>query len=164
MKIISTTIFISLLISGCSGQKEIDGIFVDLNKIDKVKKLIQNRDKNFVPAYNNLIEKAETALTEGPFSVMDKKRTPPSGDKHDYLSMGPYWWPDTTKTDGLPYIRRDGEINPETRGEYVDRPSAGKLFSNVETLGWRPIFQDKKNMLTKHFFFWKPGLLILKHE
>lgn len=141
--------FVMLVITGCSNQKEIDGIFVDFKSIEQVKKSIQNGDNNFVPSYKNLIEKADLALTEGPFSVMDKKRIPPSGDKHDYLSMGPYWWPDTTKTDGLPYIRRDGEVNPETRGEYVDRPSAGKLFSNVETLGWAFYFSGEKKYAEK---------------
>jgi DNA-binding MarR family transcriptional regulator len=29
--------------------------------------------------------------------------------------MAPYWWPDSTKPDGLPYVRRDGERNPESR-------------------------------------------------
>jgi hypothetical protein len=60
---------------------------------------------------------ADRALREGPWSVMDKEHVPPSGDKHDYYSVGPYWWPDPSKTDGLPYIRRDGEVNPE-RYEY----------------------------------------------
>ena len=49
----------------------------------------------------------------GPFSVMEKKQTPPSGDKHDYMSMGPYWWPNPSTPNGLPYVRRDGETNPE---------------------------------------------------
>ena len=31
------------------------------------------------------------------------------------MSVGPYWWPDPTKPDGLPYIRRDGEVNVEGR-------------------------------------------------
>lgn len=142
-------IFIALTFINCSNQKKTDGIFVDFNKIETVKKRLQQKDKNYLPAYEALIEKAELALTEGPFSVMDKLRTPPSGDKHDYLSMGPYWWPDTTKTDGLPYIRRDGEINPETRGENVDRPSAGKLFANVETLGWAFYFSGENKYAEK---------------
>lgn len=80
---------------------------------------------------------------------MDKKRTPPSGDKHDYLSMGPYWWPDPDKPDGLPYMRRDGEVNPETRGDNVDRTSASKLFSNVETLGWAFYFSGEEKYAEK---------------
>ena len=35
-----------------------------------------------------------------------------SGDKHDYFSEGPYWWPNPEDPNG-PYIRRDGEINPD---------------------------------------------------
>ncbi len=29
------------------------------------------------------------------------------------MGVGPYWWPDPEQPDGLPYIRRDGEVNPE---------------------------------------------------
>src|SRR5438445_12698265 len=43
--------------------------------------------------------------------VTAKPMTPPSGDKHDYMSLGPYFWPDPKKKDGLPYIKRDGERN-----------------------------------------------------
>ena len=50
-------------------------------------------------------------------SVADKKDLPPSGDKHDYVSLSPYWWPNPDTPDGLPYIRKDGEFNPE-RDQY----------------------------------------------
>ena len=33
-----------------------------------------------------LLREAERALAAGPFSVMDKQRVPPSGDKHDFLA------------------------------------------------------------------------------
>jgi hypothetical protein len=46
---------------------------------------------------------------------MQKPRVPPSGDKHDFLSIAPYWWPDPSKPGGLPSIRRDGEVNPESK-------------------------------------------------
>jgi hypothetical protein len=58
-------------------------------------------------------EAADRALKAGPFSVMDKDAVPPSGDKHDYMSQGPYWWPNPKTANGLPYVRRDGERNPE---------------------------------------------------
>lgn len=60
-----------------------------------------------------LRDAADRAMKEGPFSVMDKQVVPPSGDKHDYMSMGTYWWPNPNTVNGLPYIRRDGEHNPE---------------------------------------------------
>src|SRR5215470_7602376 len=56
---------------------------------------------------------ADRVMNEGPFSVMQKDRVPPSGDKHDYMSQGPYWWPNPKTPNGLPYIRRDGDRNPE---------------------------------------------------
>ncbi len=69
------------------------------------------------PADGELVEAARKAagraMTEGPFSVMDKDRVPPSGNKHDYMSQGPYWWPNPKTANGLPYVRRDGERNPE---------------------------------------------------
>lgn len=73
-------------------------------------------------------------MTAGPFSVMDKKETPPSGDKHDYMSLAPYWWPDPSKPNGQPYIRRDGETNPE-RYKCPDDTEFNKLQSAVHALG-----------------------------
>ena len=32
-------------------------------------------------------------LSAGPFSVVQCPATPPSGDKHDYMSTAVYWWP-----------------------------------------------------------------------
>jgi hypothetical protein len=40
---------------------------------------------------------------------------PPSGDKHDYVTIAPYYWPNPKTANGLPYIRRDGEHNPENK-------------------------------------------------
>lgn len=34
---------------------------------------------------------ADKAMTEGPFAVTQKAVTPPSGDKHDYMSQAPYF-------------------------------------------------------------------------
>lgn len=65
------------------------------------------------PMLHTLVLEADSLLGMKPLSVMDKVQTPPSGSKHDFMSMGPYWWPDSSKPDGLPYIRRDGLRNPE---------------------------------------------------
>jgi len=66
------------------------------------------------PALDKLRSEANKALKMEPVSVMQKTITPPSGNKHDYLSLARYWWPDLTRPGGLPYMRRDGEVNPET--------------------------------------------------
>jgi hypothetical protein len=64
----------------------------------------------------SLAKAAQAARDGGRLSVVDKKRLPPSGDPHDYSSQAPYWWPDPAKPDGVPYIRRDGRVNPEFYG------------------------------------------------
>lgn len=85
-------------------------------------------------AARQLARAAESAMKVPLLSVMMKTRAPASGDRHDYASMGPYWWPDPSKPEGLPYIRRDGRVNPETKGERSDSPRLGRLTDAVEAL------------------------------
>jgi len=101
-------------------------------------------DDTLRPALAALLEKAEEALDAGPFSVTNKTTTPPSGDKHDYMSLGIYWWPDPKKKDGRPYIRRDGERNPESRNDAFDSPRLGRLVGAVETLALAYFFTGKE--------------------
>jgi hypothetical protein len=95
------------------------------------------------PPYEQLVAEADSALRIAPLSVMDKKRVPPSGDKHDYISLGPYWWPDTTKPGGLPYIRRDGERSPESQNDY-DSPRLHRMLDAVHTLSLAYYFTDNE--------------------
>lgn len=95
-------------------------------------------------AVSHLIAEAQSALDEGPFSVMDKSATPPSGDKHDFMSMGPYWWPDPDQADGLPYIRRDGQTNPQSLGPGSDSPAMSRMAKAVETLALCFFFTGQK--------------------
>ncbi|HVF38413.1 MAG TPA: alginate lyase family protein [Gemmatimonadaceae bacterium] len=84
----------------------------------ETKRLIRDRNVYVLPAYHSLIATADSLLRAPALSVVQKRRTPPSGDKHDYMSAAPYWWPDSTKRGGLPYIRIDGRINPESRMDH----------------------------------------------
>jgi hypothetical protein len=85
------------------------------------------------PADAALIKAADAALAFAPVSVMDKAVMPPSGDKHDYMSQAPYWWPDPSKPGGLPYVQRDGERNPEIN-RISDHDNLGRLIGHVSTL------------------------------
>jgi hypothetical protein len=84
---------------------------------------------------------ADTYLTQGPWSVLDKPQTPPSGDKHDYLSEAPYWWPTTPATAanpwGCPYVQKDGVRNPAV-DTITDHAERGEMFNSVYylTLAW----------------------------
>jgi hypothetical protein len=73
------------------------------------------------------------ALKAGPFTVMAKTQVPPSGDTHDYMSLARYYWPDPAKPDGLPYISRDGETNPEI-DTIPDKQQMGAMTSAVSAL------------------------------
>ena len=86
---------------------------IQAQKLAETKRRIQAGDKSFDAALAKLESDARKALQQVPVSVVTKAITPPSGDKHDYMSQAPYFWPDPNKPDGLPYIRRDGERNPE---------------------------------------------------
>jgi len=66
-------------------------------------------------------------------SVMDKAFTPASGDKHDYMSQAPYFWYDSTKPNGLPYMRKDGQRNPEIL-KITDHTNLGNVDNACRTL------------------------------
>jgi hypothetical protein len=105
-----------------------------------IKKRILSGDPVLNSAWRDLTKQAEKAINQGVFSVVQKKKLAPSGDKHDYMSMGPYWWPNPDTPDGLPYINKDGQVNPECRGS--DRTSLKKLIENVETLALACFYLD----------------------
>jgi hypothetical protein len=86
------------------------------------------------PALNRLRAEADRALKLPVLSVTDKQVLPPSGDKHDYMSLAPYWWPNPQTPNGLPYIRRDGERNPEVN-KIRDHRELDDLISAVHRLG-----------------------------
>jgi hypothetical protein len=86
------------------------------------------------PALARLLDDASKALEERPFSVTEKIVLPPSGDKDDYLSLAPYAWPDPRRPDGLPYIMRDGQTNPE-RDSIPDHAYFSRIVALTETLG-----------------------------
>jgi len=81
------------------------------------------------------VQRADAALDAGPYSVMNKTAVAPSGDKHDYYSLSPFHWPNPRRDDGLPYIFRDGEKNPEVDSDKYDRVPYFQLTDAVEDLG-----------------------------
>lgn len=81
-----------------------------------------------------VLRAAGRALDNGPYSVTDKPAIVPGGTANHYASIGPYWWPDPSKKDGLPYTRRDGEVNPERSGPEFDKNRLSQLGNDVEAL------------------------------
>jgi len=103
------------------------GTLIDL------KTRVSGGDAALTKAVARLRREADVSLERGPYSVVDKAAPPASGDLHDYCSIGLYWWPNPKTKDGKPYIRKDGEVNPE-RGKLGDATRFGAMRSDVVTL------------------------------
>jgi hypothetical protein len=86
-----------------------------------------------VAQVRQVLTTADQALTHAPYTIATKPQMPPSGDKHDYQSQAPYWWPDPSKPGGLPYIQKDGLHNPEAEAMH-DSETLGKLCADVKAL------------------------------
>ena len=120
----------------------------DARQLQATKQRIRSGDKTLEPALSKLERDAQKALAFGPFSVVTKDATPPSGDKHDYMSQAPYFWPDPKSANGLPYIRRDGERNPEIN-KITDHRSLDQVESSVETLALAYYFKGDETYAVK---------------
>jgi hypothetical protein len=107
------------------------------------KQLVTRNDPSIKTPYANLIKEADVALLAKPESVMDKTIVAASGNKHDFFSYGPFWWPDPSKPDGLPYIRRDGYINPKSRIG-TDSRNWWHTCRNAEILAYAYYFTGRK--------------------
>ncbi|WP_282941203.1 alginate lyase family protein [Paenibacillus sp. RC67] len=59
-----------------------------------------------------IIRHAEGSLAADTIHITDSIAEMSEGGIHDFYSNGDYWWPNPDTKDGLPYIQRDGESNP----------------------------------------------------
>lgn len=74
-----------------------------------------------------ILQKAVWAMRQSPQTIADFPSPRTAGDRHDFYSEGDYWWPDPAHPGG-PYIRRDGETNPEN---FVAHRHAMIRFSRI---------------------------------
>ncbi|GMA61136.1 alginate lyase family protein [Alicyclobacillus fastidiosus] len=79
------------------------------------------------------------------------------GGIHDYYSNADYWWPNPDKPDGLPYIQRDGQTNPENFESH--RLILRRCRTHIATLAAAYVLTDeelyaqKAMQFIKEFFF-----------
>ena len=107
------------------------------------------------PALAAVTAAADRALQAPPYySVTNKTALPPSGDRHDYMSVGVYWWPCTRRAaqacacnatycapssptcdpaTGLPWVSCDGHVNHAAVAG-LDQPQLAGLASAVAAL------------------------------
>ncbi|MFJ8077699.1 alginate lyase family protein [Streptomyces sp. NPDC096176] len=112
-------------------------VVIDGERLQQGKARLERGDPALRKALASLVARADGRLGQGPWTVVDKPRPAPSGDPHDYLSQAPYWWPSQPRTPdnpwGCPYVRRDGEPNPEV-DTGTDRQDLGRVVDSATTL------------------------------
>ncbi|GAN10456.1 conserved hypothetical protein [Mucor ambiguus] len=89
-------------------------------------------------AYKCLERLANSALTNGPFSVTFDKKQPhmaPTGDARDFLSYAPYWWPENPQDPNTRYIHIGNvkdQVQLESVAENLQFLCLGYYFFNNE--------------------------------
>lgn len=135
VRVFYTLSLFALLLSGCSKRSDVISILYDDELLKEAKEAVKQKDSAIMPVYNELKNYTDSMLLKmKPLSVTkDKKRLAPSKDPRDYITLSPYWWPDPSIPDGVPYIRRDGERNPEVY-EYLERVNLTVMAEAVQSL------------------------------
>ena len=82
---------------------------------------------------NRILVAAQDAMELEPITITAYRAELSDGGPNDFYSNGDYWWPDPDQPDGLPYIRRDGESNPDNFTEH--RRCMNELRDAVAALG-----------------------------
>src|SRR5476649_37649 len=150
-----------VLMLGCTGAvAAAEPAFLNTAQMAAVRQqLLQHRAAPpTAEAYRHLLDAADAALKKPDLSVTDKGMTPSGGSKHDYLSLSAYWWPDDSKTDGLPWIRKDGRVNPASKNDQSDGVRLAEFTARVQnlTLAWyfsgEQQYADKAASLLRTWF------------
>jgi hypothetical protein len=131
---------------------------LDRAALDEARCRLAAGDTQLAAANAALQARAAKALKAPLRSVTDKKLLPPSGSRNDYMSMGPYWWPNPDTANGLPYVRRDGQRNPQVAGEALDSDRMQAFCRDVFELtlahhfGASDSHADKAAAALRHWF------------
>ena len=89
---------------------------------------LKKANADYPALVEKIIKQADKYLPKTILSVVDKKKPAPSGDKHDYYSCAPYYWPDEKNPSGK-FIRKDGEKNTDVTTP--DKNNMGTMANSV---------------------------------
>ena len=94
-------------------------LLIDGTHLVQVKKKLQQKDPATLQLVDALVKKADALLNMKPVSVVDKGLTPPSGNKHDYMSQAPYFWYDSSKPNGCLTYEGMGSTIPRSKKSQI---------------------------------------------
>lgn len=85
--------------------------YIILNK-DELISLKNKTTKSEIAQLNDAVGDQFISYRKNKISVYNKEQIL-DFDKHDYVSLATYYWPNENTKDGLPYVLHDGNSNPE---------------------------------------------------
>ena len=83
--------------------------------------------------HDRILKAADIALKQSPITITAYRTKLSEAGPNDFYSNGDYWWPNPDTTNGLPYIKRDGETNPNNFNKH--RECLWQLKDAVAALG-----------------------------
>ena len=120
-------------------------ILLTAEEAARIRKALPKATGRFAERVKQLRALADGEMHNGPWSVTYHRPEHSKFDPHDYFSEGPYFWPNPKNPTG-PYIRRDGERNPD---RFVhNHNDLGAMSTAVLTLGVAAyLFDDERYAL-----------------
>jgi len=83
--------------------------------------------------HDRILQAAGAALKQTPITITVFRARLSEGGPNDFYSNGDYWWPNPNTTNGLPYVQRDGQTNPDNFNRH--RECIWQLRNAVAALG-----------------------------
>jgi hypothetical protein len=107
-------------------------------RLEQLKSAYSGKEEPSIPPEakgmaTKIVKEADKRVGKPVITITENENLQASKDPHDYFSTARYYWPDPSKPDGLPYIRKDGETNPE-HNEVSDEKKLNEMIHAVEYL------------------------------
>ena len=134
-----------------SGQIVSKGLLLDSSFLQAAKEATKNdssNNQNIQNSIEQILSQANSFLTLRSTSVIEKIEVPASGDKHDFMSLAPYRWPNPDNPDGLPYVNYDGKLNPEIYS-VPDKKNMDDMVYRVKILSLAYYFSENPQYASK---------------
>ena len=116
-----------------------------------------------------IIALADEALGVVPPHITDDIAKRSQGGVNDFYSDSDYWWPNPDTADGLPYVRRDGETNPDNFIKHrvsmrtmrtcvvnlaaAYRITGNDVYANKAASFLKTFFLDEKTKMNPHMLY-----------
>jgi len=121
---------------------------LDYADLMQIKKQIKRGKADVKSAYLKLIQEADSISDLAPLKVTDGD-IPPTGNPHDFFTIGKYAFPNPKTKDGMPYIRKDGVTNPEARTDKYDLYRYEQTVARINTLSLAWFYTENEEYAAK---------------